>query len=191
MIVVVHFIVCNNDSPIFVRYHYLYGNPDIGTTVGFQKTLLACPDVLTLDKPYYQMENLSVIFIHESNPDDAGAIFILYNGPQGTKVLADCDYHTIAEWTLEIHASSLIPKGFSRGTRPLIASMLLVASTNPNAGQEHDAVTQTQPSSSTPPVPSQSSPPVQSPPQSLQSTPTLHLFQKLEEPAHLNTEIKT
>ncbi|GKD77654.1 hypothetical protein Tco_1340275, partial [Tanacetum coccineum] len=41
--------------------------------------------------------------------------------------------------------------------------MLLVA-TNPNAGQEHDAVAQSQPSSSTPLVPSTSSPPVQSPP---------------------------
>ncbi|GJR41349.1 hypothetical protein Tco_1217033 [Tanacetum coccineum] len=40
-------------------------------------------------------------------------------------------------------------------------AMLLVASTNPNTGQEHDAVTQTQPSSSTPPVPSTSSPLVQ------------------------------
>ncbi|GJT43644.1 hypothetical protein Tco_0952359 [Tanacetum coccineum] len=37
--------------------------------------------------------------------------------------------------------------------------MLLVA-TNPNAGQEHDAVAPSQPSSSSPPVPSTSSPPV-------------------------------
>ncbi|GKD73028.1 hypothetical protein Tco_1331310, partial [Tanacetum coccineum] len=39
---------------------------------------------------------------------------------------------------------------------------LLVATTNPNAGQEHDVVAQSQPSSSTPPVPSKSSPQVQS-----------------------------
>ncbi|GKG13474.1 hypothetical protein Tco_0350434, partial [Tanacetum coccineum] len=32
--------------------------------------------------------------------------------------------------------------------------------TNPNAGQEHDDVALSQPSSSTPPVPSTSSPPV-------------------------------
>ncbi|GKG19058.1 hypothetical protein Tco_0376157, partial [Tanacetum coccineum] len=49
--------------------------------------------------------------------------------------------------------------------------MLLVA-TNPNAGQEHDAVAQSQPSSSTPPVPSTSSPPVQSPPPIPASIPT-------------------
>ncbi|GJX85656.1 hypothetical protein Tco_0336430, partial [Tanacetum coccineum] len=55
-------------------------------------------------------------------------------------------------------------RGFRGAPRPLLPAMLLVASTNPNAGQEHDAVTQTQPSSSTPPVPSTSSPPVQSPP---------------------------
>ncbi|GJV44554.1 hypothetical protein Tco_1429090 [Tanacetum coccineum] len=52
-------------------------------------------------------------------------------------------------------------KGFSRAPRPLfnVPAMLLVA-TNPNAGQEHDAVAPSQPSSSTPPVPSTSSPPV-------------------------------
>ncbi|GKA03876.1 hypothetical protein Tco_0676657 [Tanacetum coccineum] len=55
-------------------------------------------------------------------------------------------------------------RGFRGAPRPLLPAMLRVASTNPNAGQEHDAVTQSQPSSSTPPVPSTSSPPVQSPP---------------------------
>ncbi|GKD91934.1 putative ribonuclease H-like domain-containing protein, partial [Tanacetum coccineum] len=38
-------------------------------------------------------------------------------------------------------------------TKPLLPSMLLVA-TNPNAGQEHDVVAPSQPSSSTPQVPS-------------------------------------
>ncbi|GKB12483.1 hypothetical protein Tco_0846406, partial [Tanacetum coccineum] len=50
-------------------------------------------------------------------------------------------------------------RGFRGAPRPLLPSMLLVA-TNPNAGQEHDAVAPSQPSSSTPPVPSTSSPPV-------------------------------
>ncbi|GKG10549.1 hypothetical protein Tco_0341949, partial [Tanacetum coccineum] len=54
-------------------------------------------------------------------------------------------------------------RGFRGAPRPLLPSMLLVATTNPNAGQEHHAVTQSQPSSSTLPVPSTSSPPVQSP----------------------------
>ncbi|GJS82430.1 hypothetical protein Tco_0748971 [Tanacetum coccineum] len=63
--------VCNNDSPIFVRYPYLYGNPDIGTAVGYRKVLLASPDVSVLDKLHYQLENLSRRFIHESNPNDA------------------------------------------------------------------------------------------------------------------------
>ncbi|GJY22486.1 hypothetical protein Tco_0396144 [Tanacetum coccineum] len=54
-------------------------------------------------------------------------------------------------------------RGFRGAPRPLLPAMLLVA-TNPNAGQEHDAVAQSQPSSSTPLVPSTSSPPVQSPP---------------------------
>ncbi|GJR51382.1 hypothetical protein Tco_1401903 [Tanacetum coccineum] len=54
-------------------------------------------------------------------------------------------------------------RGFRGAPRPLLPAMLLVA-TNPNAGQEHDAVAPSQPSSSTPPVPSTSSPPVQSPP---------------------------
>ncbi|GKE02272.1 hypothetical protein Tco_1390255 [Tanacetum coccineum] len=63
-------------------------------------------------------------------------------------------------------------RGFRGAPRPLLPAMLRVASTNPNAGQEHDAVTQSQPSSSTPPVPSTSSPPVQSPPQIPASIPT-------------------
>ncbi|GJX57205.1 hypothetical protein Tco_0287102 [Tanacetum coccineum] len=56
-------------------------------------------------------------------------------------------------------------RGFRGAPRPLLPSMLLVA-TNPNAGQEHAAVAQSQPSapsqpsSSSPPVPSTSSPPV-------------------------------
>ncbi|GKA47112.1 hypothetical protein Tco_0739995 [Tanacetum coccineum] len=55
-------------------------------------------------------------------------------------------------------------RGFRGAPRPLLPAMLLVATTNPNAGQEHDVVAQSQPSSSTPPVPSTSSPQVQSPP---------------------------
>ncbi|GKF38893.1 hypothetical protein Tco_0118954, partial [Tanacetum coccineum] len=51
---------------------------------------------------------------------------------------------------------------FRGAPRPLLPAMLLVATTNPNAGQEHYAVTQTQPSSSTLQVPSTSSPLVQS-----------------------------
>ncbi|GKF12563.1 hypothetical protein Tco_0050489, partial [Tanacetum coccineum] len=53
-----------------------------------------------------------------------------------------------------------------------LPAMLLVATTNPNAGQEHDAVAQSQPSSSTLLVPSTSSPPVQSPPPIPTSIPT-------------------
>ncbi|GJS66906.1 putative ribonuclease H-like domain-containing protein [Tanacetum coccineum] len=55
-------------------------------------------------------------------------------------------------------------RGFRGAPRPLLPAMLLVATTNPNAGQEHDDVPQSQPSSSTLPVPTTSSPPVQSPP---------------------------
>ncbi|GJX83500.1 hypothetical protein Tco_0332981 [Tanacetum coccineum] len=51
-------------------------------------------------------------------------------------------------------------RGFRGAPRPLLPSMLLVA-TNPNAGQEHAAVAQSQPSSSTPQV--QSPPPIPTP----------------------------
>ncbi|GKA73195.1 hypothetical protein Tco_0779411 [Tanacetum coccineum] len=53
-------------------------------------------------------------------------------------------------------------RGFN--LRPLLPAMLLVATTNPSAGQEHPDVAQSQPSSSIVPVPSTSLPPVQSPP---------------------------
>ncbi|GJS16279.1 hypothetical protein Tco_0410751 [Tanacetum coccineum] len=71
-------------------------------------------------------------------------------------------------------------RGFRGAPRPLLPSMLPVA-TNPNAGQAHDAVAPSQPSSSTPPVPSTSSPPavttptpipVTTPPPIHTSTPT-------------------
>ncbi|GJZ60829.1 hypothetical protein Tco_0616645, partial [Tanacetum coccineum] len=55
-------------------------------------------------------------------------------------------------------------RGFRGAPRPLLPAMLLVATTNPSAGQEHPDVAQSQPSSSTIPVPSTSLPPVQSPP---------------------------
>ncbi|GJW21732.1 hypothetical protein Tco_0032354 [Tanacetum coccineum] len=63
-------------------------------------------------------------------------------------------------------------RGFRGAPRPLLPAMLFVATTNPNAGQEHHDVPQSQPSSSTLPVPSTSSPPVQSPPPIPASIPT-------------------
>ncbi|GJV46973.1 hypothetical protein Tco_1437185 [Tanacetum coccineum] len=55
-------------------------------------------------------------------------------------------------------------RGFRGAPRPLLPSMLLVA-TNPNAGQKHAAVAQSQPSSSTPQVqiPTPTSPPIHTP----------------------------
>ncbi|GJY05731.1 hypothetical protein Tco_0371671 [Tanacetum coccineum] len=46
-------------------------------------------------------------------------------------------------------------RGFRGAPRPLLPAMLLVATTNPSAGQEHPDVAQSQPSSSTIPVPIQ------------------------------------
>ncbi|GJZ34722.1 putative ribonuclease H-like domain-containing protein, partial [Tanacetum coccineum] len=57
-----------------------------------------------------------------------------------------------------------LKRGFRGAPRPLLPAMLLVATTNPSAGQEHPDVAQSQPPSSTILVPSTSSPPVQSPP---------------------------
>ncbi|GKG31545.1 hypothetical protein Tco_0426495, partial [Tanacetum coccineum] len=55
-------------------------------------------------------------------------------------------------------------RGFRGAPRPLLPAMLLVATTNPNAGQEHPDVAQSQPSSSIILVPSTSLLPKQSPP---------------------------
>ncbi|GKA34694.1 hypothetical protein Tco_0721123 [Tanacetum coccineum] len=52
-------------------------------------------------------------------------------------------------------------RGFRGAPRPLLPSMLLVA-TNPNAGQEHTAVAPSQPSSS-PPIPTPTPPPIPTP----------------------------
>ncbi|GKF84956.1 hypothetical protein Tco_0249854, partial [Tanacetum coccineum] len=61
-----------------------------------------------------------------------------------------------------------IKRGFRGAQRPLLPAMLLVATTNPSAGQEHPDVAQSQPSI---PVPSTSSPPVQSSPPTTASIP--------------------
>ncbi|GKF01765.1 hypothetical protein Tco_0028688, partial [Tanacetum coccineum] len=63
-------------------------------------------------------------------------------------------------------------RGFRGAPRPLLPSMLLVA-TNPNAGQEHAVVAPTQPSSSTPPVPSTTLPTPTPPPVSTPTPPTI------------------
>ncbi|GJU11594.1 hypothetical protein Tco_1133990 [Tanacetum coccineum] len=60
-------------------------------------------------------------------------------------------------------------RGFRGAPRPLLPAMLLVA--NPNAGQEHPDVAQTQPLSSTIPIPFTSTPRVQSPPPTTASIP--------------------
>ncbi|GJW79963.1 retrovirus-related pol polyprotein from transposon TNT 1-94 [Tanacetum coccineum] len=49
-------------------------------------------------------------------------------------------------------------RGFRGAPRPLLPAMLLVATTNPNAGQEHHTVAQSQPLSSTLPTPPTSTP---------------------------------
>ncbi|GKC63831.1 hypothetical protein Tco_1096429 [Tanacetum coccineum] len=68
--------------------------------------------------------------------------------------------------------------------RPLLPSMLLVA-TNPNAGQEHAAVAQSQPSSSTPQV--QSPPPIPTPTPppipDTEPTPLEHIYEE-QSPVH-------
>ncbi|GKA96370.1 hypothetical protein Tco_0818465 [Tanacetum coccineum] len=61
-----------NNSPIFVRYPNLQGNSDIGTTVEYQKALLASLDVPALDKPHIKLETYQEDSFQESNPNDAG-----------------------------------------------------------------------------------------------------------------------
>ncbi|GJW97129.1 hypothetical protein Tco_0178937, partial [Tanacetum coccineum] len=80
--------------------------------------------------------------------------------------------HPYLAVTLTKNIFGNMKRGFRGAPRPLLPAMLLVATTNPNAGQEHHAVAQSQPSSSTLTVPSTSSPPVQSPPPIPASIPT-------------------
>ncbi|GJU26419.1 putative ribonuclease H-like domain-containing protein, partial [Tanacetum coccineum] len=78
-------------------------------------------------------------------------------------------------------------RGFRGAPRPLLPSMLLVA-TNPNAGQEHAAVAQSQPSSSTPQVPSQ--PPTPTPPPIHTPTPPpIHTSTPTPPPIHTPTPL--
>ncbi|GKG21032.1 hypothetical protein Tco_0380833, partial [Tanacetum coccineum] len=70
--------------------------------------------------------------------------------------------------------------GFRGAPSPLLPSMLLVA-TNPNTGQEHAAVAQSQPSSSTPQV--QSHTPTPTPIPETKPEPFEHIF---EEPSPIH-----
>ncbi|GKA22633.1 hypothetical protein Tco_0708595, partial [Tanacetum coccineum] len=76
-----------------------------------------------------------------------------------SKLIFDENKHLYLAVSLTKKIFRNMKRGFRGAPRPLLPAMLLVA-TNPNAGQEHDVVAQSQPSSSTPPVPSTSSPPV-------------------------------
>ncbi|GJU58192.1 hypothetical protein Tco_1235958 [Tanacetum coccineum] len=81
-------------------------------------------------------------------------------------------------------------RGFQGAPRPLLPSMLLVA-TNPTAGQEHAAVAQSQPSSSTPqvqsppPIPTPTPPPITTPtpPPNTEPTPLEHIYEE-QSPVH-------
>ncbi|GKB66429.1 hypothetical protein Tco_0927841 [Tanacetum coccineum] len=91
-------------------------------------------------------------------------------------------------------------KGFRGAPRPLLPSMLLVA-TNPNAGQEYAAVAQSQPSSSTPqaptppfiptptppPIPTPTPPPIPTPTSTppilkTEPTPDVHIYEEQSPP---------
>ncbi|GJV43477.1 ribonuclease H-like domain-containing protein [Tanacetum coccineum] len=89
-----------------------------------------------------------------------------------SKLIFDENKHPYLAVTLTKKIFGNMKRGFRGAPRPLLPAMLLVATTNPNAGQEHHVVAQSQPSSSTLPVPSTSSPPVQSPPPTPTPTPT-------------------
>ncbi|GKB93556.1 ribonuclease H-like domain-containing protein [Tanacetum coccineum] len=82
---------------------------------------------------------------------------------------ADKHLYLVVSLTKKIFGN--MKRGFRGAPRPLLPSMLLVA-TNPNAGQAHDVVAPSQPSSSTPPVPSTLSPPaIHTPPPITTPTP--------------------
>ncbi|GJW99426.1 hypothetical protein Tco_0183340 [Tanacetum coccineum] len=72
--------------------------------------------------------------------------------------------HPYLAVTLTKNIFGNMKRGFRRALRPLLPAMLFVATTNPNAGQEHPDGSQSQPSSSIIPIPSTSLPPEQSPP---------------------------
>ncbi|GJZ81823.1 hypothetical protein Tco_0646817 [Tanacetum coccineum] len=64
--------------------------------------------------------------------------------------------HSYLAMTLTKKIFGNMKKGFRGAPRPLLPVMLLIASTNPNAGQAHPDVAPSQPSSSIIPVPSTS-----------------------------------
>ncbi|GJZ29703.1 hypothetical protein Tco_0574350 [Tanacetum coccineum] len=66
-------------------------NPDSGTAVEYQKKSLASLDISVLDKPHFKLENMLRRFIHESNLDDPGRVFILFNGPHATRDVTTSD----------------------------------------------------------------------------------------------------
>ncbi|GKG32798.1 hypothetical protein Tco_0430308, partial [Tanacetum coccineum] len=74
-------------------------------------------------------------------------------------------------------------RGFRGAPRPLLPSMLLVA-TNPNAGQEHVVVAQSQPSSSSPqPTPPPIPTPTPTPIPDTEPTPLEHIYEE-QSPVH-------
>ncbi|GJW45580.1 putative ribonuclease H-like domain-containing protein [Tanacetum coccineum] len=70
-------------------------------------------------------------------------------------------------------------RGFRGAPRPLLPAMLLVA-TNPNAGQEHDAVAQPIPTPTPPPIPTPTPPPIPTPTPipDTEPTPFEHIYEE-------------
>ncbi|GJW64210.1 hypothetical protein Tco_0116094 [Tanacetum coccineum] len=102
-----------NNSPIFIRYPNLQGNPDIGTNVEYRKALLAPLDVLALDKLHFQIENMSRRFIHESNPDDA--VIMSKNVKTVWNVIEDESHFIMKVVDNDLGALTMFPKHFMGG----------------------------------------------------------------------------
>ncbi|GKD25498.1 hypothetical protein Tco_1231712 [Tanacetum coccineum] len=85
--------------------------------------------------------------------------FLMY--PRFLQLISDIqteNKHPYLAMTLTKKIFRNMKRGFRGAPRPLLPAMLLVATTNPSACQEHPDMAQSQPSSSTIPVPSTSTP---------------------------------
>ncbi|GJV51087.1 hypothetical protein Tco_1446828 [Tanacetum coccineum] len=128
-----------NNSPLFVCYPNLQGNSDIGTAVEYQKALLASLDVSTLDKTYFQLENLLRRFIHESNPNDACTYNGVTTSSSTIRLTTTCSYSSFKDIQLASRVQEIKKAQNKQRRRPSTRSKKTIGTSREIVRFQNDA----------------------------------------------------
>ncbi|GJR87087.1 putative ribonuclease H-like domain-containing protein [Tanacetum coccineum] len=147
---------CGFKSPIVGLWYALTANPTIYDSLVKQFWQRALFAILELDGSL-EINATSELPIRYKSLGGQIRDSLQLDDATGITMLPNADLFEAGSLTKKIFGN--MKRGFQGAPRPLLPSMLLVA-TNPNAGQEHDAQAQSQPTPPPPPIPSPTPPPI-------------------------------